>query len=103
MVWGLGVVFFSFAGMQLDAIALDHGPASIIAPIFSTNSLAVAFLSYLVFVTLILDAIPVFNLLFAGLIPYRIRIRKNSPEALRFFATFVIIQSLLVAKTRSLV
>ncbi|GAB7387130.1 EamA family transporter [Bacillaceae bacterium] len=36
---------FSFAGMQLYAYALKIGPASIVSPIFSTNSLVVAILS----------------------------------------------------------
>jgi uncharacterized membrane protein len=73
MIWGLGAGFFSFAGMQLYAIALDHGPASIIAPIFSTNSLVVALLSILVFrerLSLIQSVSLI--LLFAGLILIRI-------------------------------
>jgi drug/metabolite transporter (DMT)-like permease len=73
MVWGLGAGFFSFAGMQLYAIALDHGPASIIAPIFSTNSLVVALLSILVFrERLSLMQSVSLILLFAGLILIRI-------------------------------
>ncbi|RAL27083.1 EamA family transporter [Thermoflavimicrobium daqui] len=43
--WGLGSGIFSFAGMQIYAIALAEGPASIVSPIFSTNSLVVAILS----------------------------------------------------------
>ncbi|MCR8842680.1 DMT family transporter [Paenibacillus sp. SC116] len=43
--WGLGSGIFSFLGMQIYAIAVANGPASIVAPIFSTNSLVVALLS----------------------------------------------------------
>lgn len=43
--WGLGSGVFSFVGMQVYAIAVAEGPASIVAPIFSTNSLVVALLS----------------------------------------------------------
>ncbi len=43
--WGLAAGIFSFAGMQLYAIALIEGPASIVAPLFATNSLVVALLS----------------------------------------------------------
>ncbi|QDZ76821.1 DMT family transporter [Bacillus cereus] len=43
--WGLGSGVFSFVGMQIYAIAVAKGPASIVAPIFSTNSLVVAVLS----------------------------------------------------------
>ncbi|MDF9478965.1 DMT family transporter [Bacillus cereus] len=43
--WGLGSGIFSFVGMQIYAIAVAKGPASIVAPIFSTNSLVVALLS----------------------------------------------------------
>lgn len=43
--WGLGSGIFSFAGMQIYATAVAEGPASIVAPIFSTNSLVVALLS----------------------------------------------------------
>jgi uncharacterized membrane protein len=69
----LGAGFFSFAGMQLYAIALDLGPASIIAPIFSTNSLVVALLSILVFrERLSLMQSVSLILLFAGLVLIRI-------------------------------
>ncbi|WP_256436396.1 MULTISPECIES: EamA family transporter [unclassified Brevibacillus] len=43
--WGLGSGIFSFAGMQIYAVAVANGPASIVSPIFSTNSLVVALLS----------------------------------------------------------
>lgn len=42
---GLCSGIFSFAGMQIYAIALEEGPASMVSPIFSTNSLIVALLS----------------------------------------------------------
>ncbi|WP_444685345.1 EamA family transporter [Alkalicoccus luteus] len=45
--FGLGAGLFSFAGMQLYAWALQSGPASIVSPVFSTNSLVVALLSVL--------------------------------------------------------
>jgi drug/metabolite transporter (DMT)-like permease len=47
--WGLAAGLFSFAGMQIYAIALEKGPASIVAPIFGANSLIVAVLSILVY------------------------------------------------------
>jgi drug/metabolite transporter (DMT)-like permease len=47
--WGLASGIFSFAGMQIYALALKSGPASIVAPIFSTNSLVVAVLSVWIF------------------------------------------------------
>ncbi|MGX9708753.1 EamA family transporter [Laceyella tengchongensis] len=47
--WGLGAGVFSFAGLQIYSIALSEGPASIIAPIFATNSLVVALLSILIY------------------------------------------------------
>lgn len=73
MVWGLGAGIFSFGGMQLYAIALDQGPATIIAPIFSTNSLVVAILSILIFrERLSLMQSMSLVLLFAGLILIRI-------------------------------
>lgn len=72
MIWGLGAGFFSFGGMQLYAIALDQGPATIIAPIFSTNSLVVAILSILIFrERLSLMQSMSLVLLFAGLILIR--------------------------------
>ncbi|GFN31654.1 DMT family transporter [Paenibacillus xylaniclasticus] len=40
--WGLLAGVFSYAGLQLYAIALESGKASIAAPIFATNSLVVA-------------------------------------------------------------
>lgn len=43
--WGLLAGIFSFAGMQFYALALEQGPASIIAPLFAANSLVVAILS----------------------------------------------------------
>jgi uncharacterized membrane protein len=47
--WGGLAGIFSFVGMQLYAIALIEGPASIVAPLFATNSLVVALLSILLF------------------------------------------------------
>lgn len=47
--WGMGSGIFSFAGLQLYALSLVKGPASIVAPIFSTNSLFVAILSILIY------------------------------------------------------
>ncbi|QKG83588.1 DMT family transporter [Kroppenstedtia pulmonis] len=47
--WGLLAGIFSFAGMQLYTVALIEGPASIVAPLFATNSLVVALLSILFF------------------------------------------------------
>lgn len=44
---GLAGGCFSFLGMQLYAYSLQIGPGSIVAPIFSTNSLVVALLSIL--------------------------------------------------------
>ncbi|SFI90508.1 DMT family transporter [Thermoflavimicrobium dichotomicum] len=49
LVWGIGSGIFSFAGMQIYAIALEKGPASLVSPIFSTNSLVVAILSIWVY------------------------------------------------------
>lgn len=46
-IFGLDTGLFSFGGMQLYAVALKTGPASIISPIFATNSLIVALLSIL--------------------------------------------------------
>ncbi|PWV97821.1 putative membrane protein [Paenibacillus cellulosilyticus] len=40
--WGLLAGIFSYAGLQLYAIALETGKASIAAPIFATNSIVVA-------------------------------------------------------------
>jgi len=45
--FGLITGVFSYGGMQLYAVALKTGPASIISPIFATNSLIVALLSIL--------------------------------------------------------
>jgi drug/metabolite transporter (DMT)-like permease len=39
LLWGLVAGMFSFGGMQLYAIALAEGPASIVAPVFASNSL----------------------------------------------------------------
>ncbi|MBU9723320.1 MULTISPECIES: EamA family transporter [Bacillaceae] len=47
VVFGLITGLFSYGGMQLYAVALQTGPASIISPIFATNSLVVALLSIL--------------------------------------------------------
>ncbi|MFC4076265.1 EamA family transporter [Salinithrix halophila] len=49
LFWGLAAGIFSFVGMQLYAVALIEGPASIVAPLFATNSLVVALLSILFF------------------------------------------------------
>ncbi|MGA8942412.1 MAG: DMT family transporter [Thermoactinomyces sp.] len=73
IVWGLVAGIFSFAGMQLYAAALNGGPATIIAPIFSTNSLVVAILS----ISIYRERLSMFQilsliLLFAGLILIRI-------------------------------
>ncbi|TCP62635.1 DMT family transporter [Baia soyae] len=48
-IWGLSSGIFSFAGMQAYTLALRDGPASIVSPIFATNSLVVALLSILVY------------------------------------------------------
>ncbi|WP_127532357.1 DMT family transporter [Paenibacillus kobensis] len=40
--WGLLAGLFSYAGLQLYAVALETGKASIAAPVFATNSLVVA-------------------------------------------------------------
>lgn len=48
-IWGLLSGVFSFAGMQLYAVALKSGPASIVSPIFATNSLIVAVLSIIIY------------------------------------------------------
>ncbi|MDQ0337690.1 drug/metabolite transporter (DMT)-like permease [Caldalkalibacillus uzonensis] len=42
---GMVAGIFSFAGMQLYAHALSTGPASIVSPVFATNSMVVAILS----------------------------------------------------------
>ncbi len=70
---GLAAGIFSFAGMQLYAIALNQGPATIIAPIFSTNSLVVALLSIVIY----RERLSLFQtlslfLLFAGLVLVRL-------------------------------
>jgi drug/metabolite transporter (DMT)-like permease len=49
LFWGLLCGIFSFLGMQLYSIALIDGPASIVAPMFATNSLIVAILSILIY------------------------------------------------------
>ncbi len=49
LTWGLIAGIFSWIGMQLYAIALELGPASIVAPLFATNSLVIALLSILIF------------------------------------------------------
>ncbi|MFB4164487.1 EamA family transporter [Alteribacillus sp. JSM 102045] len=46
-IWGLGTGIFSFGGMQLYALALLSGPASIVSPLFATHALLVALLSFL--------------------------------------------------------
>ncbi|MBA4493585.1 EamA family transporter [Paenactinomyces guangxiensis] len=73
IAWGLGSGIFSFAGMQIYAIALEDGPASIVAPIFATNSLVVAVLSIIIFrERLSLVQTICLILLFAGLIFIRL-------------------------------
>jgi drug/metabolite transporter (DMT)-like permease len=71
--WGALAGIFSFGGMQLYAAALVDGPASIVAPIFATNSLVVAVLSILLFRERLskLQTISLI-LLFAGLIIIRL-------------------------------
>ncbi|NEW08596.1 EamA family transporter [Paenibacillus sp. SYP-B3998] len=71
--WGLGSGIFSFFGMQIYVIAVSNGPASIVAPIFSTNSLVVALLSIWIFRERIslLQTISLF-VLFLGLILTRL-------------------------------
>lgn len=71
--WGALAGIFSFAGMQLYAVALSEGPASIVAPIFATNSLVVAVFSIL-FYRERLSRLQTLSLLllFAGLILVRI-------------------------------
>ncbi|SEN71067.1 EamA family transporter [Lihuaxuella thermophila] len=72
-LWGLGAGLFSFAGMQIYAIALEDGPGSIVAPIFATNSLVVAILSILIYrERLSLMQIICLILLFTGLISIRL-------------------------------
>lgn len=72
-LWGLGAGIFSFAGMQIYAIALEDGPGSIVAPIFATNSLVVAILSILIYrERLSLMQTTCLILLFAGLISIRL-------------------------------
>lgn len=73
LVWGLLSGIFSFLGMQLYAVALIDGPASIVAPMFATNSLFVAVLSILIYrerLSLLQTCSLVF--LFAGLILIRL-------------------------------
>jgi uncharacterized membrane protein len=73
LAWGLMSGIFSFAGMQIYAIALESGPASIVAPIFATNSLVVALLSILIYRER-LSIVQSFTLilLFVGLVLIRI-------------------------------
>lgn len=47
--WGLIAGLFSYAGLQLYAVALQTGQASIAAPVFATNGLVVAAGSILVY------------------------------------------------------
>ena len=71
--WGSLAGIFSFVGMQLYAVALIDGPASIVAPLFATNSLVVAVFSIL-FYRERLSRIQTLSLilLFAGLVLVRI-------------------------------
>ncbi|NOU89873.1 EamA family transporter [Paenibacillus sp. LMG 31460] len=69
LLWGLLSGCFSYGGLQLYSVALQMGPGSIVAPIFSTYGLVVVVGSVLVYkerLTL-LQTIALF-LLFAGLI-----------------------------------
>lgn len=71
--WGLASGIFSFGGMQIYAIALEDGPASIVAPIFATNSLIVALLSILIYrERLSLVQTISLGLLFIGLVAIRL-------------------------------
>jgi len=75
LYWGLLSGIFSFAGLQLYAHSLIEGPASIVAPIFSTNSLIVAILSILIYQERLSGIQTVcLILLFSGLISIRITI-----------------------------
>lgn len=47
--WGILCGFFSYGGLQLYSVALEYGKASIVAPIFATNSLVIAIGSVLVY------------------------------------------------------
>ncbi|GAA5345316.1 putative membrane protein [Planifilum fimeticola] len=71
--WGALAGIFSFVGMQLYAVALIDGPASIVAPLFATNSLVVAVFSIL-FYRERLSRLQTLSLilLFAGLVLVRI-------------------------------
>jgi drug/metabolite transporter (DMT)-like permease len=42
LIWGLFAGICSYGGLQLYALALEQGPANIIAPIFAANSLVIA-------------------------------------------------------------
>lgn len=71
--WGLASGIFSFGGLQIYAIALEDGPASIVAPIFATNSLIVALLSILIYrERLSLVQTISLGLLFIGLVAIRL-------------------------------
>ncbi|SFX80830.1 Uncharacterized membrane protein [Thermoactinomyces sp. DSM 45891] len=71
--WGFGSGILSFAGMQIYAVAVAKGPASIVAPIFSTNSLVVALLSIWIYrERLSLLQMISLTLLFVGLILTRL-------------------------------
>lgn len=47
--WGLAAGVCSYGGLQLYAAALAQGPSHLVAPIFATNSLVVAFGSLLLY------------------------------------------------------
>lgn len=49
LTWGLLTGLFSYSGLQLYSLALQIGPAHVVAPIFATNSLVMAFGSMLWF------------------------------------------------------
>jgi uncharacterized membrane protein len=49
LLWGLVSGFFSYLGLQLYSVALQTGPANIVAPIFSTYGLVTVIGSMLVY------------------------------------------------------
>ena len=71
--WGLLAGCCSYGGLQLYAMALEIGPANIIAPIFAANSLVIA-LGAIVFFreTLTRLQIAAVLLLFIGLVLVRL-------------------------------
>jgi len=49
LLWGLLCGLFSYGGLQLYSLALEIGKASVVAPIFATNSLVIAIGSILLY------------------------------------------------------